>query len=328
MRAVASSVAMSAAAQRFLDAEEVLDQLARRQMLIVSGKGGVGRTTIAALFGLALARRGRNVLVATVGLDDRLAWMLGQDKLAEEPTPVVRGLSIQRVVTHVCVREYGAMMIKSQRIAKAVFDNKLMRRLLNAVPGLDDYAVLGKLWHEACRARSYDTVIFDGPATGHLRYTLGVPRAILRAVPVGQLTNEAKAMRDALEDPQKVQAVLVGLPARWPLTEMAELATSLREELNISIGTTIVNGVWPGDIPQIPEPSASEDPDGAIAKMLQATNTIAAQGGRHRANVEQLLRELPKQNPPPAMVLPWAFEGLTSLPQMQAALDRFDLVGQ
>ncbi len=318
---------MSAAEHRHFDAEGVLDHLSTRQLLIVSGKGGVGRTTVAALLGIALARRGRNVLVATVGHDDRLAWMLGQESLAEVPTPVVRGLSIQRVVTHVCVREYGAMMIKSQRIARAVFDNKLMRRLLNAVPGLDDYAVLGKLWHEACRARSFDTVIFDGPATGHLRYTLGVPRAILRAVPVGQLTNEANAMKAALEDAAKVQAVLVGLPARWPLTEMAELAASLREELHIDIGAMIVNGVWPENVPHIALPSREQDPDGAIAKMLEVTNTVAAQGQRHRRNVEQLMAELRDRNPPPTLELAWAFAGLTGLRDMQAALDRFVLVG-
>ncbi|MGB1274917.1 MAG: ArsA-related P-loop ATPase, partial [Nannocystaceae bacterium] len=71
----------------YFDAEGVLDTLAARQLLIVSGKGGVGRTTVAALLGLALARRGRKVLVATVGLDDRLAWMLGQEKLLDVPTP-------------------------------------------------------------------------------------------------------------------------------------------------------------------------------------------------------------------------------------------------
>jgi len=253
--------------------------------------------------------------------------MLGQETLADVPTPVIRGLSIQRVVTHVCIREYGAMMIKSQRLAKAVFDNKVMRRLLAAVPGLDDYAVLGKLWHEACRARSFDTVIFDGPATGHLRYTLGVPKAIIGAVPVGQLTNEAKAMKAALEDAERVQAILVGLPAQWPLTEMAELAGALREELHIDIGTMIVNGVWPGDIPQVALPDASQDPDGAIARMLEVTNTVAAQGLRHRENVDRLMTELPRENPPPAMVLPWAFEGLTGLRAMQGALDELYLVG-
>src|SRR5688572_2978360 len=83
----------------------VLDALAPRQMLIVSGKGGVGRTTVAALLGLSLARRGRRVLVATVGLDDRLAWMLGQRTLAETPSVAGPGLYIQRVVPTVCVRE-------------------------------------------------------------------------------------------------------------------------------------------------------------------------------------------------------------------------------
>jgi hypothetical protein len=78
--------------------ETVFDALADRQLLIVSGKGGVGRTTVAALLGLALARRGRRVLVATVGLDDRLAWMLGLPTLPEQPVQAARNLYVQRVV--------------------------------------------------------------------------------------------------------------------------------------------------------------------------------------------------------------------------------------
>lgn len=299
----------------------ILDSLAQRQLLVVSGKGGVGRTTVAALLGLSLARRGRRVLVATVGLDDRLAWMLGQRTLAD--TPMVAGprLYVQRVVPTVCIREYGALVLHSERIAGAVFDSAPIRRLVRAVPGLDDFAVLGKIWHEAVRARSFDVVVFDGPATGHLRYTLGIPQAILKAVPVGPLPREARAMQDSLENPAITSAVLVGLPDRWPLTELGEMAASLRSESRVHIGGIFVNGAWP-ELPALQPGPPELDPDGAVARTLAATNVVAQQAARQRGHVEAWLagEETAGRRIPPVVTLPWRFQGFAGLADIEDVL--------
>lgn len=303
----------------------MFDALARRQLLLVSGKGGVGRTTVAALLGLALARRGRRVLVATVGLDDRLAWMLGLPTLADTPTIAGAGLYVQRIVPHVAVREYGAMVLRSERLAGAVFDNGPMRRVLGTVPGLDDFAVLGKIWHEAVRARSYDVVVFDGPATGHLRYCLGIPQAILRTVGVGPLPREARAMQDSLEDPARTQAVLVGLPDRWPLTELGEMAQALREELRVDLGGMFVNGLWP-ELPALAPPSPGLDPVGQVAPVFAATAVVAQQAARQRGHVAAWLagEAAAKRRVPPVLTLPWRWQGFAGLRDMQDVLGELE----
>ncbi len=303
--------------------DAVLDALAARRMLIVSGKGGVGRTAIAALLGLALARRGRRVLVATVGHDDRLAWMLGAKELGDVAREVSPRLFVQRVVPQVCIREYGALIMKSDRLSGAVFDNKIMRRLLRTIPGLDDFAVLGKLWHEACRARAFDTVIFDGPATGHLRYTLGVPRTILQTITVGPLNREARLIQDDLERSDHVQAVLVGLPDRWPLTELGELAAHLDRELKIPIGALIVNGLWPAGLPELAPPSPSVDPEGICAPVFAAITTMAQQRARQDEGITAWLTDEDDagRRPPAVLTLPWRWQGLAGLSDMQALLD-------
>lgn len=305
------------------DPSAVFDALAQRQLLIVSGKGGVGRTTVAALLGLALARRGRRVLVATVGLDDRLAWMLGQGALPDTPTLAGPGLFIQRLVPQVCVREYGALVLHSERIANAVFDSAPIRRLIRTVPGLDDFAVLGKIWHESVRARSFDCVVFDGPATGHLRYCLGIPQAILRTVSVGPLPREAQAMRDALEDPSKTQAVLVGLPDRWPLTELGEMAQALRDDLRVHIGGMIVNGLWP-ELPELAPPT--DDPGGRVAPMLAATNVVAQQSARQRGHVADWLagEAAAARRVPPVLTIPWRWQGFAGLADVHEVLSALE----
>lgn len=266
---------------------QLLAELERRRLLIVSGKGGVGRTTVAALLGSALAARGRKVLVATTGHDDRLAWMLGGERLEDRPTSVAPNLDIQRLVPETCVEEYGVLITNSQRLSHAVFGNKVVRRLLRAIPGLDDFAILGKVWHEAVRARSYDTILFDGPASGHLRLVLGVPQALLDTVSEGPLMSEAAAMRDSLQDPEVCEAVLVALPERWPLTELGELATALRRETGMGAGTLVVNKLWP-KLDAIPEPDGAPP---ALADMLEVVTSMARSGREQREVVGAWLDE-------------------------------------
>ena len=268
--------------------EALFEALAARRLLIVSGKGGVGRTTVAALLGSALAARGRKVLVATTGHDDRLAWMLGGEGLTDVPVEVEPNLWIQRLVPSTCVEEYGALVTRSQRLSQAVFGNKTVRRLLRAIPGLDDFAVLGKVWHEAVRAQSFDTILFDGPASGHLRLVLGVPQAILETISEGPITREAEAMRAALQDPSLSAAVLVGLPEPWPLSEMDELADALRDEIGLEIGALVVNKLWP-ELPSLPAAgSASDHP---AATMLAVIDDLGERGREQREVVRVWLHE-------------------------------------
>ena len=315
------------------DAARMFDRLCTRRLVIVSGKGGVGRTTLAALLGLALAERGRRVLVATTGHDDRLAWMLGLPSLEATPLPVVasRGsaiagrLFVQRLVPNVALREYGAMIVKSERISAAVFDNRIVRRLLRAIPGLDDFTVLGKAWHEAVRGGTYDAVVFDGPATGHLVYTLGVPQAILAAVPAGPLTREAAGIVASLTDPKVTEAVLVGLPEAWPLTELGELGRSITRDLGIAIRSVVVNGVWPraSDTARTLVAAPASDPQ--VAEWLDWVRALTAGAERHASAIETF-----RQGPAvpsgvhELVTVPWRFGGIGTAEDLQSLRSELD----
>ncbi|MCX4243822.1 ArsA-related P-loop ATPase [Paraliomyxa miuraensis] len=300
----------------------VFDRLARRRLVVVSGKGGVGRTTLAALMGLAMAARGRRVLVATTGHDDRLGWMLGAPSLPDTVRAVTERLHIQRLVPRVCLREYGAMVVRSERVSAAVFDNRVVRRLLQAIPGLDDFAVFGKAWHEAVRGDAYDLVIFDGPATGHLLYILGVPQAILAAIPAGPLTREAQLIQDSLVDPEVTEAVLVGLPERWPLTELGELGATVRQQRGIAIETMVVNGMWPDGVPSLDPPAAALDPEGVVEPVLSLAGMIGTTGRRHHEIVHQWCDSDAARRCGVRSVLtvPWRWEGLCDLGGLERML--------
>lgn len=290
-------------------AAALFDRLASRRMLVVSGKGGVGRTSIAALLGVALADRGKRVLVATTGHDDRLAWMLGASNLEDQPQRVTDRLFIQRLEPQTCIREYGGLVLHSARMSSAVFDNRVVRKLMRAIPGLDDFAVVGKAWHEAIRGGQFDCVIFDGPATGHLLFALDVPLAILNTVPKGPLTKEAELMQESFEDPQRIEAVLVGLPETWPLTELAELGLALRQKVRMSVAAIIVNGLWPDAFADLGDTAA---PDAAA---LAEVARVCQVGVQQRASVErwQMSDAVRHCGTSSWLSLPWQWGGLSDL---------------
>jgi len=312
-------------AARSESGQSVLDRLADKQLVIVSGKGGVGRTTMATVIGLGLAARGRRTLIATTGHDDRLAWMLGQPTLTDIARPVGDNLWAQRLVPQTCLREYGTMVLRSARIATAVFDNKIIRRLLHAIPGMDDFAVVGKAWHEAARGTDFDTIIFDGPATGHLMYTLGLPQAILDTIAAGPLTKEAQLMQATLSDPSKTEAVLVGLPERWPLTELAELGEALGHRMGIALRTIVVNGIWPA-------PSTAFADDGSHAGLgdtLEHLRELEAVGASHRAELASFIASDKAQalGLSEMLAVPWRWKGISDRAAVEAlwsSLDRDD----
>jgi Anion-transporting ATPase len=299
----------------------VFDELARRTFVIVSGKGGVGRTTVAALCGLALADRGRRVLVATTGHDDRLAWMLGLGELRDEPTVVEAGLSIVRLSPPACIREYGALVLRSSRLSTAVFDNRIVSRLMRAIPGLDDFSLVGKAWHDAFRGGEYDTVVFDGPATGHLLYALGVPRAIRQTIAPGPLTREAELMCQHFEDRSRTAALLVGLPERWPLTELDELGIALEKQVGIGVAAVVVNGLWPGDVSGLP----SLDPSAPGSAVLEAVAGLAATGRRQDRELAAWARSQATSSRP-ALSLPWRFDGVGDRRALRELLPDFAMV--
>jgi anion-transporting ArsA/GET3 family ATPase len=319
----------------------LVDDLATRRLLVVSGKGGVGRTTVSALLGLALAARGRNVVLATTALDDRLAWMLGAESLQDQPVAIVPGLPnlrVQRLVPATALREYGTLILRSERVARVVFDNRIVRRLLTAIPGMDDFTVLGKVWHEAFRARSCDVLIFDGPATGHLRLNLGTAAAVLETVPAGPIAAEARAIDAALRDPKDSAAVLVGLPEPWPLTELAELATDLQRDVGLHVGAIVINGLLPavGALRE-DEDSASASP--ALQAAVAGLDDLVARAHAQRVDVAtfvaqpgvRLLQAAAShlsggRGEPLSRIttLPWRGHGLDDLASLRALLAELD----
>jgi hypothetical protein len=217
------------------------------RLVIVTGKGGTGKSTAAAALALAAVERGQRVLVCEVNAQERVAPLLG----AAPSGPVVHearpGLFTVDVTPDEAMREYGLHVVKFRTIYDAVFENRLVRHFLRLVPSLGELVMLGKILHEAraeVRGRPrWDVVILDAPSTGHAVQLLRVPGALLGLAPPGPLRSDAQWMRDWLLDRRKTALALVTLPEELPVTETVELDGQLRAQVGLAPAMLLVNAM-------------------------------------------------------------------------------------
>ena len=221
-----------------------------RRFLIVTGKGGVGKTTVAAAHAVAHAQSGKRVLVAMCNAKERLSAMLGCDLIGADVMRAAPGIWAVNMAPEQALEEYGALALNSKMLYSVLFDNKYVRTFFRAVPGLQEWALLGKAWWHTTEtladgSRKYDVVILDAPATGHGLDMLRVPKVIVDIVPPGLLRRDAERAWNMFRDPDATGVVLVTLPEEMPTTETLELARALTGELDLPIAQVVVNCVLP-----------------------------------------------------------------------------------
>jgi len=289
-----------------------LASLADRRFVLVTGKGGVGKTTVCAAEALALAAQGKRVLVAMCNAKERLSTMLGVPPIGSDVVPVAAGVWAVNMNPEKAIEEYGVIVLRSRVLSKTLFDNRYVRSFLRAVPGMPEWSMLGKAWwHTTERlpdgSSRYDVVILDAPATGHGLDMLRVPRVILDVVPPGLLRRDAERAWALFQDPRTCAIVLVTLPEEMPTTETLELARALGE-LGLPIGRVVVNAVLPPLFSR-EERSALE---AAQSLDLTARGEPAIVAGRDRATRERVqaesLSRLARELPVPPAFLPLLME--------------------
>lgn len=287
--------------------------LESKRFLIVTGKGGVGKTTVCAAEALAIASKGKRVLVCMCNAKERLSTMFGSELIGSEIAPVAPNVWAVNMDPQRALEEYGAMMLKSRALYKLLFDNRYVRTFFKAVPGMQEWTLLGKAWFHTTETREdgsfqYDVVILDAPATGHGLDMLRVPKVIVDVVPPGLLRRDAERAWEMFQNPDQCAVVLVTLPEEMPTTETIELAHALRDELKLPIGKIVVNGVLPplfskeerSAFEATPPVTVETRPDAAVA------------AGRRRALREHVqassLSRLAKELPVRPSFLPLLFE--------------------
>lgn len=272
----------------------LLDRWKDRRLLVVTGKGGVGKSTVAATLGRVLAATGRRVLLLEADPRESLYPLLEVEPSGGEIVDAGAGLSVQNVQPKDVLDHIVGERLKIDFLTKKVTRSPVYNHFIEGAPGLKEMALLGHAYTQIKESR-YDLVLLDAPATGHGLSMLAAPMLVSDAIdhgPVGELAGE---LADFVRDPAMVGAVLVTLAEEMPVQESLELIQGLQKRLKRLPELVVVNSLYPLTADG-GEPAAKAEPDpielGAAPLGRKAVLDLWRQrAGVNREELAHLTRE-------------------------------------
>ena len=223
-----------------------------RKLLLVAGKGGVGRTTVAIALGIAAGQLGRRAAVVELYGNASVGPRFGLAGRSYRPRPIAPNVDTFSLTPWECLDDFGRQKLRVNALVRVLFHNAVFRAFVDAVPGMHDLFQLGKLNHLAMTPEaddpSYDLIVVDAPATGHGLTLLSAAESIRDVVGGGLIADEADLIRRSLHDPTSTGIVLVTLPDELPVNESLELVDQLGPRADL-LAATVVNQVRRLDLP-------------------------------------------------------------------------------
>src|SRR3954470_19780119 len=295
-----------------------------RALLYVTGKGGVGKTTVAAAIGLAAARLGRRTIVCEVAEQGRMSRAFARHGVRpEQEVELTEGLSAITIDPQQALEEWLAKQLGGGPTGRLLGHSHAFQYFVAAAPGAKELITIAKVWELAQRERwdrhnrTYDLVIVDAPASGHGIGMLTTPRTFGEIARVGPIRRQAYRVSEMLADPDRTGYVAVALPEEMPVNETIELEAKLRKAIGLGLDAVVMNAMWP-------EPFTAHDvtklraaePTGGVAAALAVHERVKAQ----RVH----LRRLQSETDVPVTTLPFVFESELELAHYEQLARAFE----
>jgi hypothetical protein len=289
-----------------------------KRLVLVTGKGGVGKTTVAAALGLAAARRGKRTVVCEVADQERLAGMFGASEVGHSEVELVPGLFAVSVDQERAKEEWLRYQLKSRTLAGVLGGSRLFQYLTAAAPGLSELVTIGKIWDLAQLERRtggsvFDLAIVDAPATGHSLAMLTAPRTFASVARLGPVGRQAEKIDRFLRNGASTGVLVTALPEEMPVNETIEFERSVREELGMSVDRIVVNALHPArfsadEARRLEEAAQEGAPRGSGGGATRAALGAALSEHRRARAEHAQLRRLRRAASAPVATLPRVFQ--------------------
>ena len=282
-----------------------------RRLVVIAGKGGVGKTTVAAALGLAATRAGKRTVISEVAGQERLAALFGAKPSQHAERELAPGLYAVSIDPERAKREYLELQLHSGTLAGILGHSRVFQLLTAAAPGLTELTTIGKVWDLAQLDRRttgarFDLAIVDAPATGHGLALLEAPRTYANLARVGPVHRQALRIDKFLHDRARTALLGVALPEEMPVNETLDLEARLTDS-GLRLEAVLVNGVYPNrfsteDARRIAELNGRVTT--GVQPALAAALSVHARSRAQRSQLRRLRRRLRA----PVSTLPFLFE--------------------
>jgi anion-transporting ArsA/GET3 family ATPase len=292
-----------------------------KRLLFVTGKGGVGKSTVATALGLLAARRGLRTIVAELASQERVQGLFGDDEREQfRELELAPGLFTISIDPQQAMEEY--LRVKAGPLGQALGSTRLFQAFAMATPGMRELLSIGKVWELAQLNRRtrggapYDLVIVDAPATGHGVGLLRTPRTFADIARVGPIAHQGRTIADTIADPEFTGVIAVATPEEMPINETIVLAGELARD-RLPLDLVIVNALYParfetGEITELA--SALTRTRSALARSaLRAALSEHVRAATQREQRDRLRGRVDGR----LVELPYVFADHVGLPQLE-----------
>jgi anion-transporting ArsA/GET3 family ATPase len=284
-----------------------------KRLVFVTGKGGVGKSTVSLALALAAAKRGQRAILCEVGAQEHLSQVFHSGHVGFHEVEMRENLWAISIDPDESMREYVLLQLKVKPMRDLLFRSRIFNYLAAATPGLKELVTIGKIWElalderKARGAKPYDIVIVDAPATGHGVGFLQTPRTFANIARVGPIRQQAETLDSFIRNRKRTGIAIVALPEEMPVNETASLERSLADDVGVTVDRIFCNGLYPERF--------AEDDVAAVAVAAGRATTVSraacraaiTESRRARDQHRQLAR-LEEICEAPVATLPYLFE--------------------